>query len=346
MKRRIDVDQAERTMKGGPSAFHTMFGVASSNLLWSRFGGTELMTTLPEPDPHTMLEAAQIPVGEPLAWPLLDQDGRVLLRAGDVVATDEARRFLVKHFSFYAGATSAAAPGRADRSREQLTLAGMRLSIGSPIGLRRGREATGPVRRSKLIGFSPERMLLITTPGAGRSPLVLTAGEPVQVAAIGAHAVYSFSCTVLAVCSQPFDYLVLSEPGSIRLLRERKAVRVHTRLAVRYGKAPRDESASAGESGREPVGLGLGRDLSVQGMSLVSGQVIGGVGTRVRVSFPISTAQLDTEFEASAVVRYVKENDGGDEAVEHGLQFEDVTAQQQFALRSYLFDCLSASMQL
>lgn len=310
------------------------------------------MTTLPEPDPdpHALIDGAQVPVGEPLAWPLLDQDGRVLLRAGSIVATEEERRFLVRHFSFYAGAASDSSPAHgaaSEVSNERLTLAGMRLSIGSPVGLR-GRSATSePVRRCRLIGFSPDRALFVTAPGAVRSPLASAAGEKVQGVAIGAHAVYSFSSTVLAVCARPLDYVVLAEPGGIRMLRERKAVRVHTHLAVRYGEALQSkEGQSEGGSEGRPLGLGLGRDLSVRGMSLVSAQPVGEVGTRIRVSFPISTAQIDTEFEAFAVVRYVKENDEGDSSVEHGLEFEEINAQEQFALRSYLFDCLSASIQL
>lgn len=304
------------------------------------------MTSLPEPDPHPLLDAAQIPVGEPLAWPLLDQDGRVLLRAGSMVATDEERRFLVRHFSFYAGAAPEHG-GASEVPNDRLTLAGMRLLIGSPVGVRGLLATSGPVRRCRLIGISPDRALFVTAPGAGRLPLVLTAGENVQGVAIGAHAVYSFSSTVLAVCARPLDYVVLSEPRGIHMLRERKAVRVHTHLAVRYGTALPDAKGEAqGASEGGPLGLGLGRDLSARGMSLVSAQPVGEVGTRIRVSFPISTVQIDAEFEAFAVVRYVKASDEGDGSVEHGLEFEAISAQEQFALRSYLFDCLSARMQM
>lgn len=298
------------------------------------------MSDSPEPKQHDALtDDVRIPVGSALAWPLLNQDGRLLLRAGTVIATEEERRLLLEHFSFYVGAAKAgvqegAATGAGHGPGERMTLVGMRLSIGSPIGLRSFFAATSPLRRSRVIGFSPDYSLFVATPRVGRLPLVLAVGENVQAVAIGAHAVYSFSCTVLASCDQPFHYLVLSAPGNVRLLRARKAARVQTRLAVSY-EAPRPEGNTRG--------LGLGRDLSVQGMSLVSPRMLGEVGSHVRVSFPISTAQIDTEFEAAAVVRNVKDSRDADGLVAHGLEFESVSAEQQFALRSFLFDYMSAS---
>lgn len=136
------------------------------------------MTTVPEPNPPGQFDETQLQVGVALAWPLLDDEGGVLLRAGAVIATEEERRFLLKHFSFYAGMAGVAA-------------------------------------------------------------------------------------------------------GS-------------------------------------------------------------GDGVCVRVGFPISTAQGEMQFEALARVRNVKEGVDADGAIEYGLEFESVSAEQQFALRSFLFDCLSA----
>lgn len=298
------------------------------------------MSDSPELERHEGLDEVQIPVGSALAWPLLDHDGRLLLRAGTVIATQEERRFLLEHFSFYAGATKTAvqpvgAAGDGHGHGEHIALVDMRLSIGSPIGIRSFFATSSPLRRSRVIGFSPDRSLFVSAPRVGKLPLILTVGENVQAVAIGAHAVYSFSCTVLASCNQPFHYLVLSEPGNVRRLRERKAARVQTRLAVSYRAALAEGDAH---------GLALGRDLSVQGMSLVSPRVLGEVGSHVHVSFPISTAQIDTEFEATAVVRNLKDSRETDGLVAYGLEFESISGELQFALRSFLFDCVSESV--
>ncbi|PMS14780.1 flagellar brake protein [Trinickia dabaoshanensis] len=319
-----------------PSVRAATFGVASYEQFIALPQRHRSMSESPVPMDH---EPAPIPIGEPLAWPLLDQNGTLLLRAGSIVGSEEERRFLIDHFSFYKGVARTgtaenANPGASDARAAPVTLTQMRLAIGAPIGMRSFFATTSPMRRSRLIGFSPDHSLFVTAPRVGKLPLVLSAGENVQAVAIGAHAVYSFSCTVLAACSEPFHYLVLSEPGAVRLLRERKAARVQTRLAVKYRALSTDGEAQ---------GLGLGRDLSVQGMALVSPRVLGAIGAQVQVSFPIRTAQVDTQFEAMAIVRNVKDSVAPDGLVTHGLEFESVSGEQQFALRSFLFDCLSGS---
>ncbi|WP_206952522.1 flagellar brake protein [Trinickia acidisoli] len=320
---------------------------AIANRNWSSIGAMSFLAAVrrkpmsdsPEPKQHEQSGEVQIPVGVALAWPLLDQEGRLLLRAGMVIESEEERRFLLEHFTFYTGAAKAGTPQGAGSSEGQgqgsvFTLTDMRLAIGAQVGIRSFFATSSPMRRSRVIGFSPDHALFVTAPRVGKLPLVLGAGENVQAVAIGAHAVFSFSCTVLAACNQPFHYFVLSEPGNIHILRERKSARVQTRLAVRYRASLADG---------EVQGLGLGRDLSVQGMSLVSPRMLGEVGARVHVSFPISTAQVNIEFEASAVVRNVKDDRSTDGVVAHGLEFETVSAETQFALRSFLFDCLSSN---
>lgn len=72
---------------------------------------------------------------------------------------------------------------------------------------------------------------------------------------------FRFVCTVEAVCRSPFDYVVLSRPGPIRRLRERKSMRVQTHFAVRFG---------VGETGDTYDGLGVAKSLSALGMSLMA----------------------------------------------------------------------------
>lgn len=284
-----------------------------------------------------LLDEPQIPVGTALAWPLLDEDGAVLLRAGDVIASEEERSFLLQHFSLYMGAISSAAGASAKHEDDQealLTSAQMQLQVGAPLGVRSVRTMSAPMRPSRVIGMSPNHALFVTPPGAGRQPLVLTEGENVHVVGVGTHAVFWFVCTVEAVCHHPFAYLVLSEPGAIRRLRERKAMRVRTRLAVRY-------QADSAPDIRE--GLGIGRDLSVRGMSLATHRLLGEVGTPVRVAFPINTDEYDVEFNGTAVVRNVKDSRSSYGFVIHGLEFDAISAELRSALRSFMFERLGPS---
>jgi c-di-GMP-binding flagellar brake protein YcgR len=154
-------------------------------------------------------------------------------------------------------------------------------------------------------------------------------GENVEIVAIATQAVFWFVCTVEAVCTYPFDYLVLSEPGNIRRLRERKAVRIRTRLAVRHG---------TDLTGCTLDRMGIGFDLSVFGMSLAASAPLGRIGERLCVAFHITTQTLDVEFQCVAIIRNVQPGEAAESLCKHGLEFEGVGADQQNALKTFVFD--------
>lgn len=289
---------------------------------------------------HGVAEEASMPVGIPLAWPVLDEHGMVLMRAGAVIASEEQRKFLFQHFRPHRGSLDAnpqinpGASGNGGDESTSLSLADMQLSIGAPVGIRRLIATSGAMRPSRLIGFSASQALFVMPPGAGNQAVTLALGENVQVVAVGAHGVFAFVCTVEAVCLQPFEYLVLSPPGNVRRLRERKSVRVQTHLAVGYSTDPNTENFE---------GLGIGRDLSVTGMSLAAPKVIGATGARVRLSFPMKTDDFDVQFNVKAIVWNVNEKGRSSDLWIQGLEFENLSGEQKFALKSFMLDRLAAN---
>lgn len=159
--------------------------------------------------------------------------------------------------------------------------------------------------------------------------LPLGLGENVEIVAIASQAVFRFVCTVEAICRAPFDYVVLSKPGVIRRLRERKSIRVRTHLAVRFG---------IGETGDTYEGVGLAKGISALGMSLTASWTLGAVGERLRVSFRLKSADIDTQIETSAVIRNVQKGNSPGEPSTHGLEFDQLDAAQQTAMKAFVFD--------
>ena len=172
----------------------------------------------------------------------------------------------------------------------------MHLTIGALLGMRSQIGMGRAMHASRVIGFSPSHTLFVTPPMVGGQPLLPMPGENVEIVAVTTQAVFWFVCTVEAICTHPFDYLVLSAPGNIRQLRERKAVRVRTHLAVRHG---------IDLTGLTLDGMGVGCDLSVFGMSLATTAPIGCIGERVRVALQLTTRNVD-----SAPLSVVGESNG------------------------------------
>jgi c-di-GMP-binding flagellar brake protein YcgR len=279
------------------------------------------------------LQLDTVPVGTPLDWPVVDHDGSLLLDAGAVLAAVEERKFLFDNFKPCRGDVSGlggakGAEGSGKQQLDPLGLKDMHLSIGALIGLRPQAGSTGPMHPCRIIGFAPNEALFVTPPLFEGKILKLSVGENVEIVAIASQAVFRFVCTVEAVCQSPFEYAVLSKPGVIRRLRERKSIRVRARLPVRYG---------IGETGESYEGIGLAKEISSLGMSLAAPWALGQIGDRLRLSFPLKSKDLDAQIETVGIVRNVQKGEPGEPAV-HGLELDRLDSAQQMVMKVFVFD--------
>ncbi|MGF6774219.1 c-di-GMP-binding flagellar brake protein YcgR [Paraburkholderia sp. GAS199] len=295
----------------------------------------EATTAAPSTAQSPVLELAAVPVGTALEWPIADADGTLLFAQGAILATTDERKFLFEHFAPQRGdlletvpPQEPAAPPAAEHTGE-LSLKDMHLAIGALIGIRAQLGSGAPMHPCRIIGFAPNQALFITPPMHEGRMLQLGLNENIEVVAIASQAVFRFVCTVEAVCRSPFDYVVLSKPGVIRRLRERKSIRVRSHLAVRFG---------IGATGESYEGLGLAKGISAVGMSLNASWTLGAVGDRLRVAYRLKSSDLDTEIETTAVIRNVQKPNEPGEPTTHGLELDQLDAAQQMAMKVFVFD--------
>ncbi|MFM0014883.1 flagellar brake protein [Paraburkholderia sediminicola] len=296
----------------------------------------EARAVAPTPDlPSPPLTLEAVPVGTPLDWPIADSDGSLLFAGGTVLATTDERKFLFDNFHPHRGDLLETAPqpeSQADHPTDtagNLTLKDMHLTIGALIGVRSQLGGGAPMHPCRIIGFAPNHALFVTPPLQDGRILPLRLGENIEIVAIASHAVFRFVCTVEAVCRAPFDYMVLSKPGVIRRLRERKSIRVHAHLAVRFG---------IGDTGDSYDGLGLAKSISALGMSLAASWTLGAVGERLRIAFCLKSAEMQTGIETTAVIRNVQKGSAPGEPSTHGLELDQLDAAQQMAMKVFVFD--------
>ncbi|CAN7682077.1 flagellar brake protein [Paraburkholderia sp. SIMBA_054] len=278
-----------------------------------------------------------VPVGTPLEFPIIDSDGALLFDRGAIVIGADEHRFLFQHFKPQRGdldtayddgtpaAQAAAKPGDA----EALALKDMHLTIGALIGVRSQVGMGAPMHPSRIIGFAPNESLFVTPPLVDGKPMALSVGENVEIVAIASQAVFRFVCTVDSVCQVPFHYLVLSKPGVVRRLRERKSVRVRASLPLRF-------SVEAQGSGYES--LGLVQSVSAMGMSFSAPWTVGDVGKRIRVAFTLRSKDMETPIETTATIRNVQPGSKPGDPATHGIEFDQLNQVEQMALKVYVFD--------
>lgn len=284
------------------------------------------------------LSEGEVPVGTPLAWPIFDEYGTVLLDRGTVVPDGEARAFLFSHFGPCQRdlvADGAGAEGEAEQNTSGVVaIDEMGLTIGARLGLRPRLRAGDAMCSSRIIGIAPNHALFVTPPARSGQSVSLLSGEHIDVVALSAIAVFRFLCSVDAVCKSPFTYLVLSEPTSIRRLRERRALRLRTRLAALY---------ATNTSGAHYDGIGIVGDLSPLGLSLAASRVLGPVGSRMRVALRLKTHDFDAEIKALCTICNVHGSATGSNLTVHGVEFQQLEPSQEINIKAFLFDQQCAS---
>lgn len=186
----------------------------------------------------------------------------------------------------------------------------------------------------KVVGFLPERSVLVTTPEKDGRPLSVREGRVVLARSYSGDEARGFTCTVLRACSHPYAYLHLSYPSKLETMAERQASRVRSALAV---------------SVRPLAGEGAGRDLpavirdvSNTGAQLLASGAVGKAGDRVliRARLPLDVLG-DQPVDLPALIRNVQEEievKGSLWRFRCGVEFEPLDTQSTLILRAYLYE--------
>jgi c-di-GMP-binding flagellar brake protein YcgR len=185
----------------------------------------------------------------------------------------------------------------------------------------------------KVVGFLPERSVLVTTPEKDGRPLVVREGRAVLARSYSGDEARGFTCTVLRACSQPYPYLHLSYPSKLETMAERQASRVRSALAVGV--------RSIGEGGARDVPAVI-RDVSTTGAQLLASANVGRAGDRIviRARFPLDVIG-DQALDLPALIRNVQEETevkGSLWRYKCGVEFEPLDTQSILILRAYLYE--------
>lgn len=186
----------------------------------------------------------------------------------------------------------------------------------------------------KVVGFLPERSVLVTTPEKDGRPLAVREGRAVLARSYSGSEARGFTCTVLRACVQPYAYLHLSYPNKLETMAERQASRVRSALAVSVRPA-------AGDNAGRDVPAVI-RDVSTTGAQLLASAAVGRSGDRVviRARLPLDVVG-DQAVDLPALIRNVQDETQVPGSLWHykcGVEFEPLDTQSTLVLRAYLYE--------
>lgn len=277
-----------------------------------------------------------LPVGQPLPWSLLDGEGNLLLGSGKVLADGRDVALVFRHGSVCRpdpapqddAVPSEMAPTQA--SGPLGLQVGTLLQIKSP-------DDGGRAAASRLIGFI-EQGLFVSWPQFGGNDATFQAGEDVLLRGFTGQSIYSFRCTVTAVCRSPFRYLVLSVPTEVQQVPVRSSPRVQTRLAAQLLHADGDTAGA--------LRLAVLSDISAGGALVRTAAPLPAPGTRLQLRFVLRTVGTDSEITVDAWARNPAGDDGDAEFPAFGVAFDLLGEREAALLHCYIYEQLLAAASM
>ncbi|MCA8202085.1 PilZ domain-containing protein [Burkholderia sp. AU33545] len=273
---------------------------------------------------HVALARDDVPAGVPLGFDLYDAGGAALLPAGTTLHDPAQHAFLFDHFQ----------PVRRRDDAEPAVpapdtvpgAARMGLSAGAAIGIRRRVGATRVLQRCRLIGIGASGALFVEPQPA--VVLDFARGDDVEAVAIGRSAVSRFGATVEAVQSTgAAPFMVLSPPGFVDRLRTRAEPRVQVRIAARCTGGP-----------VHAEGIGIVRDLSLNGLSIALDRALAAAGEPLHVQLPYTDEDRVALLTLDGTVRAVHADPAVPGWALHHAAFDETAADDRIRLKALLFD--------
>ncbi|WP_003544042.1 flagellar brake protein [Desulfotomaculum nigrificans] len=181
-----------------------------------------------------------------------------------------------------------------------------------------------------------DRVIYIPVPFAQNRPLVLSRGDKVNVKYMGEQCAYTFVAKAIGrkVEDQKLPMYILTQPGESDITRVqlRQFVRVPVSLDVNYALPPANNEPPTFEKG-------FTVDLSAGGMKLATKQSIR-PGTTILVCFTIKARKQKQPEELKLLGKVIRSElvDPELNTYHSGIQFIDITRQQQDLIMAFLFE--------
>lgn len=281
------------------------------------------------------LSPNDLPVGQPLPWSLLDDQGNLLLGSGNVLADGRDVALVFRHGSVCRPDDDE--PGETANDEVPAARGGpFGLQVGTLLQIKAPNDA-GRAAASRLIGFI-ERGLFASWPQLAGRDIAFQAGEEVLLRGFTGRSIHSFRCTVTAVCRSPFRYLVLSEPGEVQTVPVRSSPRVPTRLAAQWSLFDGDSEA--------PPRLAVLSDLSAGGALVQTAAPAPPPGSRLRLRFALRTAGTESEINLDAWARSAPREQSDADFPAFGVAFDLLGEREAALLHCYIYEQLLASASM
>ena len=192
---------------------------------------------------------------------------------------------------------------------------------------------------AKVIGYSPNKSIIITAPRVnGKLPL-LKAHQPFVVRMLQGNNVYGFESSVLKYYSTPYPHLHLAHPSELECITVRDSRRIDTEIVV---------STSTEKAPNKHITTSM-LNTSATGALLQCKEELGLLDDILSISIELEIATIKKYLRLKAIIRNIsscEENtEQGDNLNKYGVQFLDMTDEQVLVINAYVYEQIVIHMK-
>lgn len=283
------------------------------------------------------LSREQIPLNEPLPFPLLDQRGKIILASGQIISSEMQRAMLWDRGLFqdldWVETTQPASDAPSDHT---LNPASPQVHMGESQYvqyLRMNYPGTQDGFMVRYFGAAAGQSLFVAAPMENDSMVFVKEGDTFDFKSFYGQAIYSFTAIIEKVCFSPFPYLHIKWPD--RSLMQKTTVRESRRVQLELPCS----IVHTGTGGREQKISGLITNLSHGGAELGLTQALPETVNLFRMVFRVALTEERYLLELNAQIVSRRAASHGDAfPYRYGIRFEQVPRETQLLLYAFVQD--------
>ena len=282
-------------------------------------------------------------IGQPLRWDVVDDEGKLLLTKGTVIADAAEKARLMRRRGFrelgfdqvlpsideVSAAIRSEAPG--DGVQEvRLLFDETHIQTGDPIQLQGSGDG---LRYSvRLIGYHKSRSIVVTNPIEEGTSLYLRDGQSFVARGFSGRLAFAFPTSVMVSAVKPYHHVHLAYPVEVVGIRVRKSDRIKLRTIAAFDLADGNR------------GSGIIVNLSTGGALLLSRSPHLAARLGIVLKFKLTLGGSEYVLELPGQVRSVQPNEDGHEfTTGYGIQFGAVSPEDNLVLSALVSQYLAAA---
>lgn len=285
----------------------------------------------------TPIKKEELNVGQPIAWPLYDSSGEMVLELGSKPESAQQIQTLIdsgagRYLDNPAGQPDKAETARkAQREQGGLSLDQIKLKIGDSLQLQFQSGTENSRCFVTLIGYLVDQGVIVSMPVLNGRIMLIREGQTIVVRFFSGKNAYAFSAVTKKATTAPFPYLHLSYPHEVRGLVVRGSSRARASINCHA-------STEDGNSYKC-----VARDISIGGALIAVRDKMGTVGEKLSLKLPVQVNETEHMLTLNCLVRSVNtDRPSANETPANllGLSFEKMTSQDTLVISTLLYQNL------